>query len=165
MKHTCHSLPLCSLWHLRHCHGCSSERGNVTDHRPRELDSARTRQAGPNGYSLSGTTLPRATIPSLEHCFKDRYPHFLDSSSDDKDWASLVVQWPGIRLPVQGTRGRSLVGEDSTGQRATKCRCHNYRKLRPLEPVLCNSRSHCGERPMLSASRGNPGVAMKTQHS
>ena len=33
-------------------------------------------------------------------------------------WTSLVVQWAGIRLSVQGTRVQSLVREDSTGHRA-----------------------------------------------
>ena len=29
-----------------------------------------------------------------------------------KSWASLVAQWLGVRLPVQGTRVRALVWED-----------------------------------------------------
>ena len=35
-------------------------------------------------------------------------------------WASLVVQWLGIRLPIQGTRVRALVREDPTCCRAMK---------------------------------------------
>ena len=38
----------------------------------------------------------------------------------------LVVQWLGIRLPMQGTWVQSLVLEDSTCCRATKPMCHNY---------------------------------------
>ena len=39
---------------------------------------------------------------------------------------SLVVQWLGIRLPMQGTRVRALVREDPTCQRATKPVRRNY---------------------------------------
>ena len=39
---------------------------------------------------------------------------------------SLVVQWLRIRLPMQGTRLRSLVWEDATCRGATKPLCHNY---------------------------------------
>ena len=71
-----------------------------------------------------------------------------------------------IRLPVQGTRVRALVWEDPTCRRATKSMHHNYwacalepashnywsrvpQLLKPacLEPVLCNKRSHCNEKP------------------
>ena len=31
-------------------------------------------------------------------------------------WASLVVQWLRIHLPMQGTQVQSLVWEDPTGQ-------------------------------------------------
>ena len=40
--------------------------------------------------------------------------------------ASLVVQWLRIRLPIQETRVRALVGEDPTCRGATKPVCHNY---------------------------------------
>ena len=40
--------------------------------------------------------------------------------------ASLVVQWLGIRLPMQGTRVRALVWEDPTCRGATKPVSHNY---------------------------------------
>ena len=40
--------------------------------------------------------------------------------------ASLVAQWLRIRLPMQGTRVRSLVQEDPTCRGATKLMCHNY---------------------------------------
>ena len=33
--------------------------------------------------------------------------------------ASLVAQWLGVRLPMQGTRGRALVWEDPTCRGAT----------------------------------------------
>ena len=41
-------------------------------------------------------------------------------------WASLVVQWLRIRLPMQGTRVRALVWEDPTCRGATKPVSHNY---------------------------------------
>ena len=40
--------------------------------------------------------------------------------------ASLVAQWLRIRLPMQGTRVRSLVREDPTCRGATKPVHHNY---------------------------------------
>ena len=82
-------------------------------------------------------------------------------------WTSLVAQWLRIRLPMQGTRVRALVREDSTYCRATKPVHHNYwacalepashnywahvpQLLKPvhLEPVLHNKRSHCNEKPV-----------------
>ena len=39
---------------------------------------------------------------------------------------SLVAQWLGVRLPMQGTQVRSLVQEDPTCRRATKPMNHNY---------------------------------------
>ena len=43
-----------------------------------------------------------------------------------KKEASLVAQWLGVCLPVQGTRVRALVWEDPTCHGATKPVCHNY---------------------------------------
>ena len=80
--------------------------------------------------------------------------------------ASLVAQWLRIRLPIQGTRVRTLVQEDPTCCGATKPVHHNYwacaleppshnywacmpQLLKPvhLEPVLCNKRSPRNEKP------------------
>ena len=82
-------------------------------------------------------------------------------------WASLVAQWLRIHLPMQGTWVWSLVQEDPTCHGATgplRHNCwacalgpasHHYwahvpQLLKPmsLEPVLCNKRSHCSERPV-----------------
>ena len=71
--------------------------------------------------------------------------------------ASLVAQWLWIRLPMQGTWVRALVGEDPSCRGATKPVHHNYwacaleptshnywshvpQLLKPvcLEPMLCN---------------------------
>ena len=43
-----------------------------------------------------------------------------------KSGTSLVVQWLGIRLPMQGTQVRALVWEDPTCHGATKPVRHNY---------------------------------------
>ena len=78
---------------------------------------------------------------------------------------SLVAQWLRICLPMQWTRVRALVQEDSTCHRATKpmrhncwaCALepasHNYwghmpQLLKPehLEPILRNKRSHHNEK-------------------
>ena len=40
--------------------------------------------------------------------------------------ASLVAQWLGILLPIQGTRVRALVREDPTCHGATNPVRHNY---------------------------------------
>ena len=40
--------------------------------------------------------------------------------------ASLVAQWLGICLPMQGTRVRALVWEDPTCRRAAGPVSHNY---------------------------------------
>ena len=80
--------------------------------------------------------------------------------------ASLVAQWLGIRLPMQGTRVRALTWEDPTCCGAAKPMCRNYwacaleaashnywarvpqlRKPACLEPVLRNKRSHDNEKP------------------
>ena len=82
-------------------------------------------------------------------------------------WASLVAQWLGIHLPMQGTRVRALAQEDPTCRRATKPVHHNYwgctlepmshnywahvlQPLKPagLEPMLRNKRSHHNEKPV-----------------
>ena len=42
------------------------------------------------------------------------------AASRDVAWTSLMVQWMGIHLPIQGTQVQSLVWEDSTCVGATK---------------------------------------------
>ena len=49
-----------------------------------------------------------------------------DTTKVSQIGTSLVAQWLGIRLPVQGTRVRALVREDPTCRRATKPVRHNY---------------------------------------
>ena len=83
-----------------------------------------------------------------------------------KSRAFLVAQWLRIHLPMQGTQVQALVREDPTCHGATKPVCHKYwacalepmnhnywarapQLLKParLEPVLCNKRSRCNEKP------------------
>ena len=64
-------------------------------------------------------------------------------------WASLVVQWLKICLPAQWTRVQSLIWEDPKCCVRDNLACVPQ-VLRPagLEPMLCNKRSHCDEKPM-----------------
>ena len=81
-------------------------------------------------------------------------------------WASVVVQWIEIHLPMQKTWVLSLIQEDPTCLRATKATCaaatepvlyshdcwaHVPRLLKPAppEPVICSKRSHPIEKPGL----------------
>ena len=115
--------------------------------------------------------------------------HNLQSRSFSRP--SLVAQWLGVCLPMQGTRVRALVWEDPTCRGAAEPVCHNYwactlepashscwahvpRLLKPkdLGPVL-HRRSHRserpahsnGERPPLAAARESLRTATKTQCS
>ena len=54
-----------------------------------------------------------------------------------KAWASLVVQWLRICLPMQETQVQALVQEDPTCCRATKPVSHNYSAC-TLEPTSHN---------------------------
>ena len=89
-----------------------------------------------------------------------------------KSWASLVAQWLGIRLPMQGTRVRALVREDPTCCGVARPVSHITEPAR-LEPVLRNKRGRDSERPayrdeewpLLAATRESPRTETKTQHS
>ena len=65
-------------------------------------------------------------------------PNFLNQKAFR---ASLVAQWLRIRLPMQGTRVRSLVREDPACRGSTRPVCHNYWAC-ALEPVLHNYWEH-----------------------
>ena len=67
--------------------------------------------------------------------------HARRSKCRDNSWTYLVVQWLRIRLPMQGTRVRSLVREDPTCHGATKPARHNCWACAP-EPVHCNYWAH-----------------------
>ena len=49
-----------------------------------------------------------------------------DGDEKKVEWASLVVQWLGVRLPMQGTRVQALVRDDPTCRRATRPVSQNY---------------------------------------
>ena len=93
---------------------------------------------------------------------------------------SLVVQWLGICLPMQGTWVRAQVREDPTCCGATKpvshnCWAHIPQLLQPacLEPVLCNkekplqweARIPLQRVALLAATRESLCTATKTQRS
>ena len=105
-----------------------------------------------NAYSFGGLFLPFSVFLVYTSV---RLPHlsssisgcgFSSPSSEDSWRVSLVVQWSRIHLTLQETRAQSLVWEDPTCCRATKPVHHTY-WARALEPVLCNKRSHCNEKP------------------
>ena len=111
----------------------------------------------PNPEAFCGMS-PRAYLTLVLGCFSylllySKPPQNIIAKNNN-DCTSLVAQWLRICLPMQGTRVRSLVWEDPTCCRATKPVRHNYwacvpKLLKPmcLEPVLCNKRSHCNEKP------------------
>ena len=72
---------------------------------------------------------------------------------------SLIVQWMGICLPVQGTQVQSLVREDSTCCAATQPMPHNHRShmlwmLKLCTLSLCSARrSHHDEKPVHSKKK------------
>ena len=94
---------------------------------------------------------------------------------------SLVAQCLRICLPMQGTWVRALRREDPTCRGATKparepqlpSPCPQLLKPTCLEPMLCNKRSQCNEKPPycnkewppLAATRESLRTATKTQHS
>ena len=55
---------------------------------------------------------------------------------------SLVAQWIGIHLPMQGTGVQSLIQEDSTCLEAAE----PVQLLKPTQPVLYKERSHRSEK-------------------
>ena len=61
--------------------------------------------------------------------------------------ASLVVQWLRICLQMQGTQVPPLVREDPTCHGATKPMRFTTTEPSGLQPMLCNKRSHCNEKP------------------
>ena len=108
-------------------------------------------------------TQHRTYFPLLHWCFISCI--LLPSTSlNCNQRAPLVAPWLRIRLPTQGTWLQAQVRECRV---ATKPVCHIYwacalqpashncwarmpQLLKPthLEPVLCNKRSHCNEKPV-----------------
>ena len=67
--------------------------------------------------------------------------------------ACPVVKW-FFCLSGQGTQVQPLVWEGSAGWGATKPMCHNHWSPRALEPMFCDKRSHCKEKPVPTAKGG-----------
>ena len=81
---------------------------------------------------------------------------------------SLVVQWIGIHLAMQGALVRSLAWEDSTCHRTAKPVHHSYwarvlqlLKTTCLQPVLSDKGSRCNEKPMRCNYRIAPALQNK----
>ena len=68
------------------------------------------------------------TFPALRSLLKvqSETPYKSFSKAKKSLGASLVAQWLGISLPMQGTSVRALVWEDPTCRRATRPVSHNY---------------------------------------
>ena len=90
----------------------------------------------------SETIEARGSGVTYLRCWKKKLSMKNSTSSKTilQEWrrgTSLVVQWLRIRLPMQGTRVRSLVREDPRCHGATKPERHNYWAC-ALEPVSRN---------------------------
>ena len=84
-------------------------------------------------------------------------------------WASLMLQWLRVHLPVQGTRVWSLIQEGTTCRETIKPMRHNQRASKPQllsprgttaeacapEPVL-QKRGHTSEKPMRCNQEQSP---------
>ena len=80
--------------------------------------------------TASGSTKP-GSLPDFSSLlifnWKEQIPKPIFFTLKKKNsWASLVVQWLRIRLPMQGTWVRALVWEDPTCRGATRPVSHNY---------------------------------------
>ena len=111
-------------------------------------------------------------IPNLESLFQQ------NCRSKMKMGTSLLAQWLGVRLPIQGTRVRALVWEDPACRGATRPVRHTaepaLQSLRATtaEPMLGDERSHpnksthCNkEYPRLAAAGESLRAATNTQRS
>ena len=88
-------------------------------------------------------------------------------STKETETETFLAQWLRTRLLMQGTWVQFLVREDSTCLGTAKTVSHNYGSLRALEPMHCNKRSHCNEKPThhaISTTREGQSTATKTQH-
>ena len=94
----------------------------------RKISSSKSSTLGRQGYNIVPWVLLGDLL--IFKCFTQKY---LFKSSR----ASLVGQWLGICLPMQGTRVWALVREDPTCCGATKPVRHNYWSC-TLEPMCHN---------------------------
>ena len=67
-------------------------------------------------------------------------------------WTSLVVQCLRSFLSMQGTWVQVLVREDSACCRSSKPVHCKYWSPSTLDPMMCNKRSHCNEKPVHHSS-------------
>ena len=71
-------------------------------------------------YPYNGILFSNTKEHDINVCYS------MEEPQEHAKWASLVAQWLGICLPMQGTQVRALVWEDPTYRGATKPVCHNY---------------------------------------
>ena len=83
---------------------------------------------GPRAGHLSWHGAP-VPSPYSAHLFQNRI-------KKAEHWASLVVQWIGISLPIRGTLVRSLVQEGSTGHGETG---HSATATEPVLQCPCST--------------------------
>ena len=100
------------------------------------------------GWKSLGKTKKKKKVKNM------RYVKFRKDLKIKPGGTSLVVQWLGIDLPIQGTWARSLVQEDPTCCGTAKPMHHNYWAC-ALEPTRRSYWSHHNEKPMTTA-KGSP---------
>ena len=70
-------------------------------------------------FGLFTCSIVSIAVTAFSNTYENKYKTI-------KVGASLVAQWLGVHLPMQGTWVRALVREDPTCGGATKPVCHNY---------------------------------------
>ena len=65
-------------------------------------------------------------LQNLQTVHAAQYQKNKQPNQKNGQWASLVAQWLGIRLPVRGTWVRALVWEDPTCRGAARPVRHKY---------------------------------------
>ena len=108
----------------------------------------------PSIYSPNISQIKRTPVVHLPYCF---------SAKRHLSGISLVVQWLGICLPIQGTWVQSLVWEYPTCHGAAKPTSHNY-WASTLESVSCNYWAHTPQL-LSSGSRTREATAIRSPHT
>ena len=92
-----------------------------------QADSQPVRHQGSPQQTNFKVYVERQKIQYSQHNTKEEYDVMeKEHLENGKDRASLLAQWLGVCLPVQGTRVRALVWEDPTCRGATRPVSHNY---------------------------------------
>ena len=136
-------LSVCAHLSLRPLHQCTAESwGKATRFVPSRSHSTQNGEEGARSpgrllwllsqqhWRAQADPTERTSPPGLLQVLltsKSLFPPPIGMSSypEKEERASLVAQWLGICLPMQGTRVRALVWEDPTCRGATKPVSHN----------------------------------------